>query len=239
MTVSYAVEVGLGHLRAGNRLLAKAKLRVATGGDNAEAPAREGLRSYRSAMNWLEDTGDFEAAHWKLDEAGHWVRMAFGGTLRYDRDGGYSQACPVALAHFRVGISMEARDTTALCSVCGADPRTCRHVTFRTYRASQMRVAGVCNVCKSEHCRQGHADGRLHDLECFHVVTSLAKVDALALVSRPAIPDARIESESVPITRLKEELGPRWVPGMPVSCDRCLGRCRGVREMPSRESGSV
>lgn len=42
--------------------------------------------------------------------------------------------------------------------------------------------------------------------------------DAIAQVARPAIPDARIESESVSVTAVREDLGPRWASGMPVSC---------------------
>ena len=47
----------------------------------AERLAREALGNYWAAMNMLEGTSDFEVAHYRLDEAGAWVRRR----LRHDQ----------------------------------------------------------------------------------------------------------------------------------------------------------
>lgn len=60
----------------------------------------------RSAVDWLEDTSQFEAAHRLLDEVGAFVRAtrAEACELLFE-DGAYYQVCPVKLAHRRIGLS--------------------------------------------------------------------------------------------------------------------------------------
>ena len=43
-----------------------------------ERLALSGLAELRSAMDWLEDTDEFEIAHKLLDESGRQVRVDFG-----------------------------------------------------------------------------------------------------------------------------------------------------------------
>jgi hypothetical protein len=228
-----ATDYGHARLTEANGVLARARLQHAFGESDAEEIARKGLRVLRSAMNWLEDTEDFEAAHFKLDEAGRWVRETFGCTLKWDPEKGYQQMCPVALAHTRIGMSYEARDIESLCSVCGLDPRLCRHVRGRTYDVPRIRVVGKCNVCGAKaDCE--HLEGDVYPVYCFHYITKVRKLDALSLVSRPAQPDARIEGMSVSVSDLRSQLGEGWIPGMPVTCNRCLQECTGVVEIPRR-----
>jgi len=180
-------------------------------------------------MNLLEDTAEFEVAHYRLDEAGRWIRATFGCWLA--RDGTkYERTCPADLAHVRVGFSPGMKNVVRECSVCGQEPRspTCRHIRGRTYRAPRRLVGDRCNLCGETGC--GHVDGEPGDVYCVHRIVS-AEIDELSLVPRPVNPRARIYRVSVPVSRLLETLGPRgWTPGDEVSCDLCLRPCGGVRE---------
>lgn len=195
------LEVGLARLREGRRQLRSSRKRAAEGDPGAESKARAALATLRSAMDWLEDTERFEEAHRELDRASRWVRRRFGCELHWTGQR-YEQRCPVALAHTRVGMSIGYVVREAECSVCGADPDLCPHVTGRVY------------------------GGR----PCFRVIKR-ADLLEVSLVPRPEHPDARITAVSVPLADLREQLGERFVPGMRVSCDRCLRPCAGVVEL--------
>jgi hypothetical protein len=159
------------------------------------------LGRLRSAMDWLEDTPDFEAAHMLLDQAGRLTRQTFGCSLYQDGQR-YEQRCPVALAHTRLGLSPTLVIRESECSICHQDPDECHHV-------------------------KGH---RYDDQLCLRIIKR-ADVLGVSLVSRPANPGARIISVGVLDTELQESLGAEWHPGMPVSCDLCLYPCDGVREV--------
>ena len=45
--------------------------------DEAHSQLRAALNTLRSAMNWLEDTPDFDTAHSKLDQVGAFARNYF------------------------------------------------------------------------------------------------------------------------------------------------------------------
>ncbi len=230
-------EQGEHHLREGQSLMARARLQSMLGEvASAEELARGALKEFWAAMNWLEGTPEFEVAHYRLDEAGRWIRQTFG--CRLTREGmDYSRTCPADLAHIRAGMSPGMKNVIRECTVCGQDPRspTCRHILGRTYPATRRVVGGRCNLCNAAAC--GHHDGERGDVYCSHWITS-AEIDEISLVPRPAQPMARIYRVSVPTTELVATLGPRgWMPGMDVSCDRCLTACHGVREYdPSRTS---
>jgi hypothetical protein len=179
-----------------------ARIRALTHGPNAtiEAQAREALGTLQSAMNWLEDTAGFDVAHIELDNAGRFVRETFGCELTFI-GGHYEQRCPVALAHVRVGLSVEMVIRKSECSICGRDPEECPHINGRTY------------------------DGN----KCTRIIKE-AELDKIAIVGRPGIPDARFTSEPVDAQDLIDQLGPEFKVGMPVDCDRCLSTCPGVRE---------
>jgi hypothetical protein len=151
-------------------------------------------------MNWLEDTSRFEEAHETLDRAGAFVRHTFGCFLH--REGSeYSQRCPVALAHSRVGMSPAIIVRQAECSICGADPEECPHI-----------------------------GGRVYNGETCHRIITEAEIIEVSLVTRPKQPDARINSMGVGIDELRKVLPAVWQAGMPVRCDRCLTPCDGVKE---------
>jgi hypothetical protein len=169
-----------------------------------EERARAALATLRRATDWLEDSPEFDEAHRVLDLAGEYVRRTFGCELHWDGRE-YHQHCPVALAHVRVGMSIAYVARERHCSICGHDPDGCPHVRGRIY------------------------GGEL----CVSVVTR-ADLLEVSLVSRPVDLDARIESMSVPSGTLRAELGPAFTPGVRISCDRCLGPCAGVTEIPAR-----
>lgn len=189
-------------LAEGSRALGFAARVAVTSGPTAEAAEaiESAVRTLRAAMNWLEDTDQFEVAHQRLDAAGALRREYFADQclLHYD-DNGYAQKCPVALAHNRVGMSIGYVVRAAECSVCGIDPEDCAHVAGREY------------------------EGEL----CYRIIKEVDLLE-VSLVERPEQPDARIESISVSNSEIRERLGSAFKHGMPVSCDRCLTSCTGV-----------
>lgn len=203
MSKKYGTTEGLTKLRAGQEAyeeVAKACSSPAGPTEEDHKKLRDALASLRSAMNWLEDTEHFEAAHEALDKAGSLARRAFphGCVLPY-RDGSYFMECPVALAHNRVGMSIGFVARSVECSICGSDPDDCPHITGRMY----------------------------DDQRCIRRVTELDLLE-ISLVGRPEQPDARIMSMSVDLSDLRESLGEEFAPGGPVTCDRCLSPCDGV-----------
>jgi len=168
----------------------------------AERRARKGLATLRSAVDWLEDTDAFERAHLALDDAGRQVRLKFGCHLDFEPGKGYSQTCPVALAHTRVGSSFGGIVEEVECSICQRDPEDCDHITGEQY----------------------------DDQWCYRQITKVDLFE-VSLVSRPLQPDARLTSVSIPRKRLADSLGPTFRYGMRVSCDLCLQECDGMSEL--------
>jgi hypothetical protein len=204
---------GLAKLRSGQEVYEEVARACSSPGGLTEEnhkKLREALATLRSAMNWLEDTEQFDAAHDALDKAGNLARRAFPrGCLFPYRDGTYFVECPVALAHNRVGMSPGFVARTVECSICGRDPDECPHISGRIY------------------------DGQ----RCVRNVTDLDLLE-ISLVARPKQPDARIESMSIDVKDLRDSLGEEFAPGVPVTCDRCLSACDGVarpfEELPAQ-----
>jgi len=199
----YAISEGQVRLRKGSRLFGRAARILILEGASAEVEAdlRTSFGHLRSAMNWLEDTNEFELAHQRLDAAGKLAREQFPkGCALVFSGGQYHQRCPVALAHNRSGMSPGYVVREAECSICHHDPEECDHITGRVYRG--------------ERC-----------------VRILKRLDLLevSVVSRPAQPDARFTSTSVPVSTLRRKLGKDFSPGTTVICDHCLTPCQGVR----------
>ena len=172
-----------------------------------ESALRTALREFRSAMNWLEDTPMFEAAHRELDAAGSYVRTQFGCELTYE-DGTYTQQCPVPLAHTRIGVSPKMLIGEVRCSVCNHIFEQCEHISGELY------------------------DGQL----CVREIRRIDRIEEISFVRRPGQPDARIEGHNISITELREVLGKGFEPGMPVSCDICLKGCPGGSDPLARSS---
>lgn len=159
------------------------------------------LATLRSATNHLEGTERFEAAHKALDYAGRVQRVFFRRNCALQESNGtYSQQCPVALAHTRIGISMGAIIDESNCSICGQDPDLCSHISGRNYEGSP----------------------------CYRIITKF-RLDHVALVEHPDFPDARVTASPVDLADIIQELGPVPPLGTPIYCDRCLSSCQGVR----------
>ena len=183
-------------------MLAEAKEAQRVGRSDAEDIARRALEMYASALNWSEDTDEFEPNHRAMDEAGRWVRETFGCELE-QKDGRYYRTCPVDLAHRRIGMSVEFIAKSIKCSICGQLIQDCDHIAGRDY----------------------------DDQRCGRIIDKIDEVIGVALVSRPAQPDARLTSISLDTEDLRRALPPQWKPWMPVSCDKCLDPCRGIEEV--------
>lgn len=194
----------------------------------AEAVARSALAEFASALNWAEDSVLEGSVHARMDQAGRWVREEFGCTLR--RDGNeYSQACPVALAHNRIGLSIGGY-SRKLCSICGEDFSECQHQPGVEYRAQGgLEPLGWCRVC-------GNKDGCEHLADETYRARLIAIVvemdlDEISLVAKPAHPDARLTSVSYSVRELKDALGDDFEPGVEVDCNRCLRPCQGLNRL--------
>ncbi len=192
----------------------------------AEEVARQSLKEMRSALNWAEFWPHEEQAHDELDESGRWVRSTFGCHLT--REGTiYSQACPVALGHNRVGFSVGGV-ANRICSLCVEDLSECPHMRGRAYLVpggsgdlGWCRVCGAAEACEHESTQLYRASvvARIHDMN----------LDEVSLVTRPAHPDARIETMSVSHEDLAEAIGADdFSPGVDVVCSRCLLPCEGL-----------
>jgi len=113
-----------------------------------------------------------------------------------------------------------------LCSLCGEDISECPHMPGTAYLVpGGIGPGGICPVCLSETCEE-------HDAAHTYRVSAIARVVSadlheVSLVDRPVQPEARLVSIPLPTGKLQDALGPGFVPGMPVSCDKCLSGCWG------------
>ena len=202
----WGVEQAASRLRRGRRQLNHAKYLHGIDSQfhgEAEAKARTALATLRSAMDWLEGTDQFDAAHQALDDAGSWVCRTFKCRLE-QRGESYFQSCPVALAHNRIGFSAVCTEDRVECSICGQDPEDCDHIS-----------------------------GQEHDGKRCQQVVRQGEIIGVGLVGLPRMPDARLPSARVSTEQLQAQLGGQgWCVGMPVRCSRCLLPCDGVTTHP-------
>jgi hypothetical protein len=191
----------------------------------AEQAARQALASYASVLNWAEDTDNEDKAHRQLDEAGHWVRHTFGCHLHRQGET-YSQRCPVALGHNRLGMSVGGA-ARRICSLCGQDLSECEHMRGTAYLVpGGPAELGWCRVClKESDC--DHSPDEDYRVSVVSRIIEMELVE-VSIVGKPAHPDARFTFVGVDIADLRDQLGADFAPGMPVNCDRCLSPCHGL-----------
>lgn len=206
--------------------MSRARKLLATGRmEAAEGAAREALGLLRSALNWAEYGSKEEQAHLELDRAGKWVRSTFG--CRLWREGHeYKVTCPVSLAHSRAGFSVGGA-ASSICSLCAGDLSECPQQRGRAYLVPGGTAdLGWCRVCMADQkCR--HLPTEMYRASVVGIVVEM-DLEEVSIVSRPAHPDARIEERSVSHGELQAKLGWQFVPGIEVSCDRCLEPCSGL-----------
>jgi hypothetical protein len=192
--------------------------------DHAEKDARVALALFARSLDWAEDTEEEDKAHRLMDQAGTWVRETFGCQLT--RSGTkYSQTCPVALAHNRIGMSIGGT-AKRLCSLCAEDLSECEYIPGTAYLVpGGASSLGWCRVCLQEACE--HAPDQTYRVSVAGIIKEMDLVE-VSLVAKPAQPEARIMEISIPVAELVEELGDEFVPGDEVTCDACLLVCSGL-----------
>lgn len=157
-------------------------------------------RDARAAIDRLDDEPEFDDAHVSLDEIGRLVRSTRPHLCVLTEDGDdFSQECPVALGHIRLGFSIGAEIEESHCSICEGDPWGCPHIPGQVYDGQSTR----------------------------RIITK-AKLFEVSLVDRPDFPDARITSRPVARADVEGAFGgPLPANARPV-CDRCLTPCPGI-----------
>lgn len=230
--LSTAREVEERLARAEAKLAAAESMLISENGD-AEHEARAALSGFASALNWA-DGGPFEqAVHARMDQAGRWVRERFGCQLH--REGTeYSQRCPVALGHNRLGLSVGGL-SRKVCSICGEDFSECPHRPGVEYIvAGGVGPLGWCRVCaERDGCE--HLPGERYRARLVVMVVEM-QVEEVSIVDDPAFRDARITSMSYTLDDLRQAVGEDFEPGIELACDGCLRVCDGLaRRSPATE----
>jgi len=163
-----------------------------------------------------------------MDEHGKWVRTTFGCSLTYEA-GSYHQRCPVAIAHKRVGMSIGFTARRRVCSICGDDFADCPHLPSMLYVVSGgPNAEGNCRICGTRECTE-HLASQIYRMPPIAIVTEIEQLHEISFVRKPAQPDARITSLPVDTAAL----GPSFVPGTPINCNRCIRPCVGIEEIES------
>ncbi len=209
---------------AANRHAREAVRRLGFAQLSAEQLARRALDAAARAFWWAEGTDQEERQHQLLHKLGRWTRREFGCSLTFE-NGTYTQRCPVAIAHKRVGLSpgfIADRE----CSICGEDLSECPHRKNRTYWVRGGPQYGrACPVCLRPQC-QHHSD-RLYRAEVVSIIRHVRELREVSFVDRPAQPEARLTALPVETANLARALGPNFHVGVRVSCDLCLDACPG------------
>jgi hypothetical protein len=193
----------------------------------AEKAAREALECAAGAFWWAEGTDDEAREHQLLHQIGRWTRRTFGCNLHYDGDS-YHQRCPVAMAHIRAGYSI-GQIGLLECSICGNDLSECPHIRNRSYWVRGGSTNGQpCRVCMGKACN--HRDNRLYRTAVIGI-SKPTHIPEVSLVDRPANPECHLRGMQISPRSFVKELGPAFLPGMPISCDQCLNQCPGFTSL--------
>jgi hypothetical protein len=210
-----------------NRHFAAAKRLVGHDRPGAENEARQAIDSAVRAFWWAEDSEIEEAQHELMHRIGCWTRKNFNCHLGFDEEG-YYRECPLDIAHTRVGMSI-GFIANRVCSLCGNDLSECPHMPGRAYwERGGAGPTGKCRVCREASCH--HRPDRLYRAQVVSIVES-GKLREISFVPRPANPEARLTRIPVPTEDLAEALGPSFMRGITVSCDKCLGPCPGFSDL--------
>ncbi|MEN6552544.1 MAG: hypothetical protein ABFC34_06610 [Methanobacterium sp.] len=139
----------------------------------------------------------------KLYTVGRKIHDIFGCQLEFE-DGQYKQSCPVILSNYKRGFSIGGSSTT-MCSVCGKNILDCSHVNGETYdNVLAQNLTDICNICREKDC--DHELGKYYDnVKAFGIITKM-DLDHVALVENPADPLCVILSNSVPKSKILNEL---------------------------------
>ncbi|MFH8716686.1 hypothetical protein [Streptomyces zaomyceticus] len=196
----------------------------------------ESLMSAARAFWWAEGSLLEEKQHQLMHQIGRWKRRNLGCSLAYD-GANYTQRCPVAIAHKKMGFSI-GFTATRFCSICREDLSSdrCSHFRDRVYWVTGgVNERGPCRVCCGDSC--GHRSDTLYRAQVISVVdeSSEMKLHEVSIVRKPAQPEARLSEIPIDIDDLANVLGPHFLPGITVSCDKCLDSCAGFTELSADE----
>jgi hypothetical protein len=197
----------------------------------AEAEARRAIGAAAKAFWRAEDTEYEDREHDLMHDLGRWTRQTFGCSVSFDGKE-YKQRCPIAIAHKRLGFSI-AFVADRICSICGGDLSECPHLRHRAYWVrGGLGPSGQCPVCLSEQ-ECSHRNDHLYRVSVVSIIREIRELPSVSLVSRPAMPEARLTELPISNEDLVRSLGHRFRPGMPLSCDECLRPCKGFEELPA------
>ena len=205
----------------------------------AEQKISEALSAAAKSFWWAEDSPREERQHELLHKLGRWKRKQLGCQIAYD-ERTYSQQCPVAIAHKKMGLSVGFTGIR-ICSICRHDLSSdeCPHLRDRSYWVrGGSDEKGPCRVCERTEC--GHRSDTLYRASVVAVVTenSNANLREVSLVRKPAQPEARLTSIPIDMRELADHFGSNFLPGVPLSCDQCLGDCIGFTEFDPGDGNS-
>jgi hypothetical protein len=142
----------------------------------------------------------------------------------------------VSVAHKRIGLSIGFTGAR-FCSVCDHDLSECPHVPGEFVEVvGGVDEQGRCRVCFDQNCTN-HEAGGTYRARVISVIKQ-AELHEVSFVGKPRQPDARLTAIPIDLTGLRRFLGPRFRPGMRVSCDQCLGECPGIDRPFADGSGS-
>jgi hypothetical protein len=198
----------------------------------AENTARSAIESAAHAFWWAEDTEMAEDQHILMHQIGRWVRKTFGCYFTYENSE-YKSKCYLSIAHKKIGFSV-GFIANRICSICGEDLSECPHQRDRSYWVKGgPRTNRPCAVCVNDNCN--HRPDHLYRAGVVSIIKS-GEIREVSLVPRPANPDARLTEIPISTRDLIDHFGDEFVPGLPVSCDKCLSPCGGFDEMSRSES---
>lgn len=199
----------------------------------AEKAVDAAIEAAAKGFWWAEGGNDEDAMHELLHKIGRWRRRNLGCHLPYDGMQ-YHRQCLVDLAHLRLGMSI-GFIANRICSICDEDLSECPHLRGRSYwvRGGPGGSRAECRVCRQKSC--SHRCDRLYRAPVIAVVTE-GEIREVSIVNRPANPEARLTDVSVSVADLATGLDSHFIPGVTVSCDKCLGDCPGfVRHEDDRQ----
>lgn len=222
--------------RLAKSAFADAQRSVAHDRIRAERKIRQALDSAAKAFWWAEDTDMEERQHILLHQIGRWRRRNnLGCLLAYERNR-YSQRCPAAIAHKRIGLSIGFTGIR-ICSICHKDiSDDCPHLRDRSYWVRGGADAeGACRVCLQKACT--HHANRLYRARVISIIGNKSSVDLeeVSIVRKPANPEARLTELPIDLEQLAAHLGGDFLPGVSISCDQCLGPCQGFSDFSSQD----
>lgn len=200
--------------------------------ERAMAVVGTALISAARAFWWAEDSPLEERQHQLMHQIGRWKRKNLGCSLSHDGTR-YTQKCPVAIAHKKIGFSI-GFTAIRFCSICREDLSSdaCSHFRDRTYWVRGGAHSGdPCRLCNKNSCP--HRSDTLYRARVVSVIDENSKINIqeVSIVRKPAQPEARLVEIPVDLQKLAKRLGPDFLPGVRIPCNQCIEPCSGFSEI--------